>query len=60
MDLEKSQNEIEQGHDLTQATMRSIMDAVMTGQLQASQVASLLLQLRAKGEAVEEIAGAAE
>ena len=60
MDLGKSQNEIEQGHDLTQATMRSIMDAVMTGQLQDSQVASLLLQLRAKGEAVEEIAGAAE
>ena len=48
------------GHDLTRAEARAVMDEVMAGQATPSQIAGFLVALRAKGETAEEIAGCAE
>jgi anthranilate phosphoribosyltransferase len=48
------------GHDLTRAEARGVMDEVMAGQATPSQIAGFLVALRAKGETAEEIAGCAE
>jgi anthranilate phosphoribosyltransferase len=47
------------GENLSQSETTAIFDAVMEGQLPEEQLALLLTALRAKGETVEEIAGAA-
>ena len=47
------------GENLSQTEMTAAMDAVMDGQVADEQIALLLTALRAKGETVEEIAGAA-
>jgi anthranilate phosphoribosyltransferase len=47
------------GHDLTLAEMTEVMDHVMSGSVPAGQIAVLLTALHAKGETVDEIAGAA-
>jgi len=48
------------GHDLTRAEARGVMDEVMAGEATAVQIAGFLVALRAKGETAEEIAGCAE
>jgi len=47
------------GHDLSMEEMESTIDAIMHGDWSHAQIASLLMGLRAKGEKVAEIAGAA-
>jgi anthranilate phosphoribosyltransferase len=48
------------GHDLTRAEARGVMDEVMAGEATPAQIAGFLVALRAKGETAEEIAGCAE
>ena len=48
------------GHDLTRAEARGVMDEVMAGEATSAQIAGFLVALRAKGETAEEIAGCAE
>ena len=47
------------GQDLSLAEMSEVMDLVMSGAVPANEIAVLLTALRAKGETVDEIAGAA-
>jgi anthranilate phosphoribosyltransferase len=47
------------GIDLAQDEMTQIIDQVMTGQMPDSEIAVLLIALKAKGETADEIAGAA-
>ncbi len=47
------------GHDLSLAEMTEVIDQVMSGAVPAGQIAVLLTALHAKGETVDEIAGAA-
>jgi anthranilate phosphoribosyltransferase len=50
---------IQEGQSLTMDEMAAIVDAIMQGDVAEDQIAEFLLVLRAKGESVEEIAGAA-
>ncbi|HEY2881285.1 MAG TPA: anthranilate phosphoribosyltransferase [Pirellulales bacterium] len=51
---------ISAGENLSQAETTEALDAVMTGRVPQEQIALLLTALRAKGETVDEIAGAAQ
>jgi anthranilate phosphoribosyltransferase len=46
-------------HDLSRAEMAEVIGQIMEGQATAAQIGGLLVALRAKGEAVEELVGAA-
>lgn len=48
------------GHDLTRTEMVEVMNAIMSGDATDAQIGGFLVGLRIKGEAVDEIAGAAE
>ena len=48
------------GRDISREAMRAVMTTVMTGAASQAQIGALLVALRMKGEAIEEIAGAAE
>jgi anthranilate phosphoribosyltransferase len=48
------------GHDLTRAQAREVMEEIMSGEASQVQIAGFLVALRAKGETPEEIAGCAE
>jgi anthranilate phosphoribosyltransferase len=50
---------IRDGQSLNMDEMATVVDAIMQGQLEEDPIAEFLLALRAKGETVEEIAGAA-
>src|SRR4029450_6942735 len=45
--------------DLTEAEMESVMGEVMQGQATPAQIAAFLIALRAKGERIDEVVGAA-
>ena len=45
--------------DLSRAEMAEVVGQIMDGQATAAQIAGLLVALRAKGEAVDELVGAA-
>jgi anthranilate phosphoribosyltransferase len=47
------------GRDLGEATMRAVVDAVMTGAATPAQIGALLTALRMKGETVDELVGTA-
>lgn len=49
-----------EGRHLTRAQARAAMDRVMTGEAAPSQIAALIVLLRAKGETAEEILGLVE
>jgi anthranilate phosphoribosyltransferase len=49
-----------QGQNLTKDETRSLFDSLVEGALDPVEIAALLIALKAKGEAPEEIAGAAE
>ncbi len=51
---------IQAGQDLSRQQMASAVDIMMRGEADAEEVKALLLALRAKGESVDEIAGAAQ
>jgi anthranilate phosphoribosyltransferase len=46
-------------HDLSRAEMAEVVGQIMDGQATAAQIGGFLIALRAKGEAVEELVGAA-
>ena len=48
------------GRDLTRPQAKAVFDAIMAGELTPAQIAAVLAALKTKGEAVAEIAGAAE
>ena len=48
------------GRDLRQAQAKAVFDAIMAGKLTGAQIAAVLVALKAKGESVPEIAGAAQ
>ena len=48
------------GYDLSMDEMTRAMDAIMSGSCSDSEIASFLLGLNAKGETVDEVAGAAQ
>jgi anthranilate phosphoribosyltransferase len=49
-----------EGHDLSQAEARDVMDEIMRGEATPAQIAGFLVALRLKGETADEIAGCAE
>ena len=48
------------GHDLSRAQARSVMNEVMEGDATPAQIGGLLVALRLKGETADEIAGCAK
>jgi anthranilate phosphoribosyltransferase len=49
-----------EGHDLSRAEAREVMNEVMEGEATPAQIGGLLVALRLKGETADEIAGCAE
>jgi anthranilate phosphoribosyltransferase len=58
MDIRTALAELADGHDLEMADMAAVMRLVMTGEASDAQIGALLMGLRAKGESIDEIAGA--
>jgi anthranilate phosphoribosyltransferase len=48
------------GHDLSRAQARQVMEAIMAGEATPAQIGAILVALRVKGETADEIAGCAE
>ena len=48
------------GHDMTRAEARSVMNEIMSGDATSAQIGGFLVALRLKGETADEIAGCAE
>ena len=60
MTLQQALEHLVAKRDLSRDAMREVMTAVMTGEASNAQIGALLVALRMKGEAIDEIAGAAE
>jgi anthranilate phosphoribosyltransferase len=60
MTLQEALQQWVEGRDISRESMRAVMKTVMTGEASEAQIGALLVALRMKGEAIEEIAGAAE
>jgi len=60
MTLQQALEQWVEGRDISRESMRAVMKTVMTGEASQAQIGALLVALRMKGEAIEEIAGAAE
>ena len=60
MTLQQALEQWVEGRDISREAMRAVMTTVMTGEASQAQIGALLVALRMKGEAIEEIAGAAE
>ena len=60
MTLQEALEQWVAGIDISRESMRSVMTTVMTGEASQAQIGAILVALRMKGEAIEEIAGAAE
>ena len=60
MALQQALEHLVAGRDLSRDAMREAMTAVMTGEATNAQIGALLVALRMKGEAIDEITGAAE
>ena len=60
MTLQQALEQWVAGKDLSREAMRAVMMAVMTGEATEAQIGALLVALRMKGEAIDEITGAAE
>lgn len=60
MTLQQAINHLVAGEHLTRDQMRTVMMQVMTGEATPAQIGAWLVALRINGEAIEEIAGAAE
>ncbi|UTW44404.1 anthranilate phosphoribosyltransferase [bacterium SCSIO 12696] len=59
MNIKDALNAVLNNTDLTHAQMQAVMEQIMTGQCSDAQIGGFLVGLRAKGETVDEIAGAA-
>jgi anthranilate phosphoribosyltransferase len=57
--LEQTLSKVSAGEDLTMDEMAAAIDLIMQGECDDAEISALLLGLRAKGERVSEIAGAA-
>ena len=60
MTLQQALKQWVDGKDISRDAMRTVMMTVMTGEASQAQIGALLVALRMKGEAIDEIAGAAE
>ena len=60
MEIADALGTVTAGRDLTQPEAKAVFDAIMAGELTPAQIAAVLAALKTKGEAVAEIAGAAE
>jgi len=60
MDIKAAINAVLDNQDLSQAEMQSVMEQIMTGAATDAQIGGFLVGLRAKGETVDEITGAAK
>ena len=60
MTLQQALEQWVEGRDISRESMRAVMTKVMIGEASQAQIGALLVALRMKGEAIEEIAGAAE
>ena len=60
MTLQQALEQWVEGRDISREAMRAVMTMMMTGEASQAQIGGLLVALRMKGEAIEEIAGAAE
>ena len=60
MTLQQALEQCVAGKDLSREAMRAVMMTVMTGEATEAQIGALLVALRMKGEAIDEITGAAE
>ena len=60
MTLQQALEQWVEGRDISRQSMRAVMTTVMTGEASQAQIGAILVALRMKGEAIEEIAGAAE
>ena len=60
MTLQQALEQWVEGRDISREAMRAVMTTVMTGEASQAQIGALLVALRMKGEAIDEIAGAAE
>ena len=60
MTLQEALEQWVEGRDVSREGMRAVMTTVMTGEASQAQIGALLVALRMKGEAIEEITGAAE
>ncbi|MGS2722860.1 anthranilate phosphoribosyltransferase [Porticoccus sp. GXU_MW_L64] len=59
MEIKTAINAVLNNTDLTRTDMQDVMQQIMTGQCSDAQIGGFLVGLRAKGETVDEIAGAA-
>ncbi|RBP53388.1 anthranilate phosphoribosyltransferase [Arenicella xantha] len=60
MNIQHAIAQVVDGHSLSRAEMRSVMQQIMTGECTDAQIGGLLIGLRMKGETVDEITAAAE
>ena len=60
MGIRKAIAKVVDGHSLDTDEMKMVMKAIMTGHATDAQIGAFLVALRIKGEAIEEITGAAE
>jgi anthranilate phosphoribosyltransferase len=60
MNVQQALARLLDGHDLSRADARAVMNEVMAGEATAAQIGGLLVALRLKGETADEIAGCAE
>lgn len=60
MEIKEALAIVVEGRDLNRAQMTEVMSQIMTGAASQAQIGGFLVALRMKGEAIEEIAGAAQ
>ncbi len=60
MTLQQALEQWVAGKNISREAMRAVMMTVMTGEATEAQIGALLVALRMKGEAIDEITGAAE
>lgn len=60
MDIKQALAQVVEGRSLSREQMADVMQQVMTGGVTESQLGAFLVALRVKGEAIDEIAGAAQ
>ncbi len=60
MTIQEALARLLEGHDLTRAEARDVMNQIMSGEATPAQMGGVLVALRLKGERADEIAGCAE
>ncbi len=60
MEMQQALAQVADGKDLSREDMASVMEQIMSGDASDAQIGGLLMALRMKGEAIDEIVGAAQ